>query len=184
MAYHFSNTWFEFSDLRMNFNMILEALNPYRKLSILEIGSFEGASSVFIADTLLLHPMSKLICVDPFCTDDISTPVYSTTEGVFLDNISKSPQVDKIIHKKMFGLEFYKGNQEMFDFIYIDGSHELDDITIDFNNCLDIIKPSGIIWMDDYRQQQIKPHIDALYENNKNKLKMIYQNYQIGFVRL
>lgn len=184
MTYQFSNTWFEFCDLRMNFHMITDAFDPTEKLSILEIGSFEGASSVFIADTMLLHPESKLICVDPFCEEDTTTPVDATTETVFLRNISKSSQANKITHVKKFGSDFYKENVDIFDFIYIDGSHVLDDITIDFNHCLDIVRPNGIIWMDDYRQQHIAPHIDNLFEQNKDKLKIIYKEYQIAFQRL
>jgi predicted O-methyltransferase YrrM len=164
--------------------MITDAFDPTEKLSILEIGSFEGASSVFIADTMLLHPESKLICVDPFCVEDTTTPVDATTETVFLRNTSKSSQANKITHVKKFGADFYKENVDIFDFIYIDGSHVLDDITIDFNHCLDIVRPNGIIWMDDYRQQHIAPHIDNLFEQNKDKLKIIYKEYQIAFQRL
>ena len=55
---------------------------------------------------------------------------------------------------------------------------------IDFNNCLNIIEMNGIIWMDDYRGGDgiiIKEHIDKLYEENKNCLKIIHMGYQIAF---
>jgi len=63
-------------------------------------------------------------------------------------------------------LIFYK----KYNLIYIDGSHLLDDITIEMN---------GIIWMGD--DIIIKNHIDKLYEENKNCLKIIHMGYQIAF---
>ena len=63
-------------------------------------------------------------------------------------------------------LIFYK----KYNLIYIDGSHLLDDITIEMN---------GIIWMGD--DIIIKNHIDKLYEENKNCLKIIHMGYQISF---
>ena len=63
-------------------------------------------------------------------------------------------------------LIFYK----KYNLIYIDGSHLLDEITIEMN---------GIIWMGD--DIIIKNHIDKLYEENKNCLKIIHMGYQIAF---
>ena len=43
---------------------------------------------------------------------------------------------------------------------------------------------NGIIWMDDYRGGYgiiIKNHIDKLYEENKNFIKIIHMGYQIAF---
>jgi len=60
-----NNAWFLGSEIKRD---ILKYVSPTTKKSILEIGCYEGLSSVFFADNLLSHPESSLVCVDPFMT--------------------------------------------------------------------------------------------------------------------
>ena len=117
-SYYFTKTWFECADLK---SQLMKFLNPTQILNILEIGSYEGASSVFIADNLLTNTSSKLTCVDPFLLNDKITPLTTFTENIFLYNISKSKYHDRIFHKKMLSSEFYLENKEKYDLIYVDG---------------------------------------------------------------
>jgi hypothetical protein len=50
-----------------------------RKLRILEIGAFEGRSSVFYIDNYLSHPESTIDIIDPFDITDKTTPYISQT---------------------------------------------------------------------------------------------------------
>ena len=52
---------FENPDLKSGLDKLVDSQN-----NILEIGCFEGLSSVFFADNLINHQNSTLICVDPF----------------------------------------------------------------------------------------------------------------------
>lgn len=157
--------------------------NSNQVLNILEIGSYEGASAVFIADNLLANTNSKLTCVDPFLLTDKITPLTESTESIFLSNISKSKYHDRIFHKKMLSSEFYLDNREKYDLIYIDGSHDVEDVKNDFLNCLKILNKNGIMWMDDYGAEKIglPQCINQLYEENNNVLEVILVGYQIAF---
>jgi predicted O-methyltransferase YrrM len=181
MSYTFTNSWFEYSEIK---KLIFSYADTTKINKILEIGSYEGASSCYFSDFLLNNIDSELTCVDPFDINDKTSPLDNNTKNLFMNNISKSKNYNKIIFEEMYGTDFYKKNTKKYNLIYIDGSHLLDDITIDFNNCLNIIEMNGIIWMDDYRGGDgiiIKNHIDKLYEENKNCLKIIHMGYQIAF---
>jgi predicted O-methyltransferase YrrM len=125
---------------------------------------------------------SFLVCVDPFDISDTTSPVYDNTEEIFLNNIKISKHYDKILHKKQYSDDFFKENTQTFNFIYIDGSHLVEDIEKDFNNSLKIIENNGIIWMDDYASsEKVTNLIDSLYEKNKRRLNIIHKSYQIAF---
>ena len=63
--YKYSQHWFLVSEIRRNLSNVLDQTKENR---ILEIGCFEGLSSVFFADNFLNNPNSSLTCVDPFLT--------------------------------------------------------------------------------------------------------------------
>jgi predicted O-methyltransferase YrrM len=176
----FTNDWFAGSELK---RLLLNYTFPKRPNRILEIGSYEGASACFFSDILLDNEKSELTCVDPFDTGDKTSPVTNETKTLFMSNIAKSKNYGKIKVDEMFSSDFYAQNTKTYNFIYIDGSHLIEDITIDFNNCLKIIEDGGIIWMDDYNSSEaIRQHIDNLYMQNKDKLQIIHRGYQIAFV--
>ena len=66
MAYTFTNDWF--GDNGFYMSKFVLGLNE-KKSRILEIGSFEGRSTFWLADNLLQHDESLLITIDPFVSD-------------------------------------------------------------------------------------------------------------------
>lgn len=185
--YKDTNRWFIGCELKQN---ILKILNPYQKVSILEIGSYEGMSSVYFSDVLLQHPESTLICVDPFDLCDTSTTLTNETKDTFMDNISKSKNYNKTTTCIMTSDEFFKNNhKDKFDFIYIDGSHVPDQILKDLQNAYNVIVKNGIIWMDDYlggppNDLSIKNTIDQFIHEHEDNIEIIHRNYQIAFRKL
>jgi len=180
-TYTFSELWFYGSELFYFLNQGF--LKPVK---ILEIGSYEGCSAVHFSDNFLDYSESELVCVDPFDTKDTTSPVSENTKKLFMENIKKSKNGDKIHLREMYSSEFYKINNQTFDFIYIDGSHLVSDIQVDFVECLKILNDGGVLWMDDYLWGDgitIKNAIDKLYEDHKNQLKIIHKGYQIGFLK-
>lgn len=61
--YRYNYNWFLNSEI---FKHITDYLDNEKENNILEIGCFEGLSSVYFADNLLNHEASSMICVDPF----------------------------------------------------------------------------------------------------------------------
>lgn len=183
--YKHTNDWFSGSELRRNLPRFIQS--PENPRSILEIGSYEGLSACYFSDELLNHSDSKLVCVDPFHPGDVTTEVTGETEGLFRSNISRSKNASKVTLFKMYSRDFYAiQNQrqppDSFDFIYIDGSHVPADIILDMTECYKLLKPGGIMWMDDYyfgKDGSVKRAMDSVL-NSLTGYRIIHSDYQIA----
>lgn len=173
--------WFDTSELK-KYSFIF--LNPNEINNILEIGSYEGLSSSYFSDNFLSRNESSLTCVEPFDLNDSTSPLYDGIYFNFINNVKNSKNWNKIRLYQLFSNDFFKVNKKKFNFIYIDGSHLINDIISDFENSIKCITNNGIIWMDDYLggdNNEIKKCIDDLYEKYKNNLIIIHYGYQIAF---
>lgn len=153
-SYKYSQTWFINSEISINLEYFLDKSKENR---ILEIGCYEGLSSVFFADNFLDHPNSKMTCVDPYLTTDYndhSHMLQNNQEQNFDDNISACKNSDKIIIHKITSDSFFLKNNETFNFIYIDGCHEPDFITRDMENSFNVLEKDGIMWIERYSNQK------------------------------
>jgi len=185
--YQHTNDWFSGSELRRNLSRFLPS--PEEPRSILEIGSYEGLSACYFSDELLNHPDSKLVCVDPFDSGDVTTEVTPETELFFRSNISLSKNASKVTLFKMFNRDFYaiqrqrlQSVSELFDLIYIDGSHLPADIILDMTECYKLLKPGGIMWMDDYhfgKDGSVKHAMDSVL-SSLTGYRIIHKDYQIA----
>ncbi len=186
MSYHFTTWWFDYSEIKKNMH---EFVNKEKENHILEIGSFEGASSMHFADNYLKVGNSTLTCVDPWDLSDSTTPVQSETEKIFYNNLALCKNKDKVTVEKMFSTDFFMecmklAKMPQYDFIYVDGSHVPSQIIIDFNFVMRVLKPGCVAWFDDYQSSaEVTATIDALYEYNKQELTIVHKGYQIAFRR-
>ena len=98
--YKYSRQWFVGSEIQ---NRLFHFLDKSTEIKILEIGCFEGLSSVFFADNFLDNTNSSLTCVDPFLTinnNDHGQYLQNNEEMNFDFNISICKNSDRItIHK-------------------------------------------------------------------------------------
>jgi predicted O-methyltransferase YrrM len=178
--YKYSQGWFITSEIRHLLSEFIKP-QPYR---VLEIGSFEGLSSVFFAEHLLTDPASSMICVDPFLNieDNDHKAYFANNEEANFDyNISICPNANKIDVRKITSDEFFKTNTKTFNFIYIDGCHECDFINRDMENSFAALEPGGIMWMDDYCGGdgiQMKRTMDAFLD--KYQCTVIHRGYQLA----
>lgn len=181
--YKYTQTWFLSSEIRKH---ILNYLNNKTQNTMLEIGCYEGLSSVFFADNLLDHSGSSLICVDPFMkieNNDHKQFLQNNEEQNFDFNISNCNNSDKITIRKVISDKFFETNDKCFNFIYIDGCHEPDFIIRDMNNSFKCLIKDGIMWMDDYGGGdgiQIKNAMNSFLEEHKGKYEIINKEYQLA----
>jgi predicted O-methyltransferase YrrM len=185
--YRYSQTWFLSSEIK---RLILNYIDQYRHNTILEIGCFEGLSSVFFADHLLEHPNSTLTCVDPFLTIDTNDHkqfLNNNEEQNFDYNTSICRNSNKITIHKITSDSFFEINTKKYDFIYIDGSHEPEFITRDMINSFNVLEENGIMWMDDYLGGDgiiIKKAMDDFLYMYRNQCKVIHSGYQLAITKL
>jgi len=181
--YRFTHTWFIGSEIKQK---LLNFIDPTQRINVLEIGCFEGLSSVFFADQLLNHPESSLTCVDPFLSienNDHSSFLMNNEEHNFDYNIKICNNSNKIDVKKITSDAFFNKNENMFDFIYIDGCHETEYIKKDMTNSFAALKHNGIMWMDDYNGGdgiKIKNTMNNFLNHHEGKYKIIHIGYQLA----
>lgn len=148
--YFFTQNWFE-PNKSVWEGMLCDFEN--RKLAILEIGSHEGGSTTFILDKYMNHPDSVLHCIDPFLTDDTTSPVQDQTYDIFYRNISQSHNSHKLVlfrDKSKNVLPQLSRAGRMYDLIYVDGSHIPADIMGDALFASELLAPNGCLIFDDY----------------------------------
>lgn len=160
-------------------------LEKLEHIKALEIGSFEGASSYFLVSSF---PNLHLTCVDTWEGSDENVGI----EG--LDSIGDN--FDENLRDHASQIEKFKGTSFSFfeatddamkyDFIYIDGSHHVDDVMVDAVRAFRLLKIGGIMIFDDYlwdfyRHAQDNPcaAINAFLRLKHDDLEIIYIGAQV-----
>jgi predicted O-methyltransferase YrrM len=123
-------------------------------LRVVEIGSFEGRSTLWFLDNLLRHPDSRITCIDTFAGGAEHRP--EQTDGLhdrFLRNIEESgraAQVEVLRGDSFAGLSALLARGAFADLVYVDGSHEAPDVLADLVLAFRLVPPGGVILCDDY----------------------------------
>jgi SAM-dependent methyltransferase len=169
-------------------------------LTFLEIGCFEGRATNYMLENLLTENNCVIHVVDTFqgstneigmSADDIDLELDSLYTK-FTNNISQHK--DKvIIHKGLSGDILKKDfKNEMFDFIYIDGSHTSYDVLQDAILSHPLLKSGGMIIFDDFGwKDPTNMHptnspelgVTCFYNNYENFYNVIFTGYQIGLIK-
>ena len=111
----------------------------------LEIGTYEGNSAMFIANTF---PKSKVYCVDNWNkTEEYGDQNFDIVEKNFDYNTSS---FNNILKFKNNSDDFFKKNNTLFEVIYIDGYHKDFQVLKDCRNAWKILKKNGLLICDDY----------------------------------
>ena len=188
MTYRSTQRWFDESEIKRE---LTNHLDKDREICMLEIGTFEGASTTFIADNFLDHDNSTLDAVDPFLAIEDNDHSYCLTdvEKRFDYNISICKNANKINVHKTISDEFFKTCDKKYDFIYIDGCHLCDFIKRDMQNSFERLNDNGIMWMDDYLggpvgDDSIKKTMDEFLTEHKDEIKVIHNGYQISLRKI
>lgn len=167
-------------------NIFSEFISPNRTSSInfLEIGCFEGQSSVWFVKNVLHEPNDRLYCVDIFHVPyhDSKRIEFAFDKSIALYGQSK---VTKIKERSITALSKFEDN--FFDIIYIDGDHEAGSVLCDAIQSLRICKHGGIMLFDDYHMPMLenmihptKKGIDYFLELYSHEVEIIHSGYQLG----
>jgi predicted O-methyltransferase YrrM len=162
-------------------------------LNFLEIGSFQGRSTVWLLENILTNSISKITCIDTFEGSIEHTINYQehikNLYDVFKHNISDFK--DKVIIKKNKSQIVLRQLEDSYDFIYIDGDHKASSVLEDAVLSFPLLKNGGIMIFDDYLWFEMKNHIDnpkcaidAFLEIYDDKIKVLHKEYQVIIEKL
>jgi predicted O-methyltransferase YrrM len=116
---------------------------------VLEIGSWEGRSTVFLLRQLAL---GSVTAVDTWegSSEHAGDPRVARIEQLFDANVARyGKRLTKI---KSTSAEFFRnyGQAPGFDLIHVDGSHHADDVMADATRGFALLNPGGVMILDDY----------------------------------
>tara|TARA_X000001036_G_scaffold410860_1_gene423072 strand:+ start:109 stop:789 length:681 start_codon:yes stop_codon:yes gene_type:complete len=169
---NFSKKWF-LSNFDI-FNFFLPK-DKNTKFDYLEVGCFEGLSSLYV--------LSVYQAVNAFFLDIWGVPNsnskaisnnFSLVEKAFDENLS-GYTFTKLKDDSVVSMRKLLKQNKFFDFIYIDGSHNGEDILSDAIEAFKILKKDGIIFFDDFLQYDKSRELQS-YEGIE-KFLSLYSNY-------
>jgi SAM-dependent methyltransferase len=168
-------------------------------LTFLEIGCFEGRATNYLLDNILTGNNCLIHVVDTFGGSREEAGMnwdenydFDALFNKFSNNIQNNKE-KVIIHRGMSG-DILKTDfgKEIFDFIYIDGSHTAYDVLQDAILCHPLLKKGGIVVFDDFGWKDpnnLHPTnspelgITCFYNAYELAYNPIFQGYQIGFYK-
>jgi predicted O-methyltransferase YrrM len=194
MDYEFTEDWFSENNPEKVVHQFEEFLSEFKGKScmFLEIGSFEGMSTIWMLENILTNKDSKLICIDAW------VEWVGDAFVKFVENINKTGvrnKVDIIKGDSSKYLSIFPDNY--FDFIYIDGDHSESAVIQDAISAFRTLKDGGIMAFDDYllgirypnspgskaMNGSTKRAIDYFVDVFKDEIEVIYKDYQLWIRR-
>ena len=156
-----------------------------KKINILEVGSYAGASAAAFVKYL---PESNIFCFDV----NISNFEYKSKKiHVFGLDINNQKKIIKTVNQIT---DHY--NIKEFDIIIDDGSHNLSDILMGFKFFFKYLKSKGLYIIEDFKHPNYYRHnnninhilIDELFKNLENKntfnSDLFTKNEQLDFMNM
>ena len=130
-----------------------------KKFSYLEIGSYEGLSALNVLN-FYKNIDAKLVDIwdfPHFNSEPISTD-FDVVEKNFDFNLKEFNNFEKIKKDSLVAMRHFIKEKIKFDYIYIDGSHNGEDVISDAVESFKVLKKDGIIIFDD----AMHPHNDSI----------------------
>ena len=174
---NFSNKWF-LNNFEI-FNYFLPE-NKNEKFNYLEIGCFEGLSSFYVLSQFkFVNAYFVDIWDEPNKNSKSLTGDFNKVEKLFDENLSKF-NFTKIKDDSVISMRKLLRKNMNFDFIYIDGSHNGEDILSDAIEAFKILKKGGLIFFDDFLQYELNRKIQS-YAGIEKFLELYSSNLKIVF---
>jgi len=161
--------WLE--DHENNFKFICDYYKKYveqnklRGLNFLEIGTCEGFTAIWLLDNILTRDNDSLTCIDP----DPSSLFYKNIESH-----KWKVEIEKRYSSEC--LPLFRVQWKLFDFIYVDGDHNAAGVLEDMVLSWRLLKPGGIMLVDDYEMKALDPWFYKSHPEFKNNPRLNWQH--------
>ena len=174
---NFTQKWF-LNNFEIFFNNLPKELN--KKFSYLEIGSYEGLSALNILSN---YPNANVTVIDLWDVSNTNSESldanFDEVEKRFDENL-KEYRFTKIKKDSVIALRELLKKNISFDIIYIDGSHNGEDILSDALESYKLLNTNGIIIFDDIVNANKNINVQSykgfekFCEIHGNKLQILY----------
>jgi len=180
--FKYTNTWFcRNIDISMK---LMKTMFSGKNIDILEIGSHEGRSTVWMMENLC-NEKSTFTSIDPYIIDDSSTNVTLETYSSFQHNTSICKNSNILKHYLDSSnniLPKLESDSKKYDLIYINSVTEISQVFFNLTHSHNLIKQNGVILLDDvgFDNNKTSGVMRAIknFLNTHNSYKIILQEYQ------
>ena len=195
MKYTFTQDWFSHNVAHLE-NAIKNEFPSKSNIELLELGTFEGLSTVWFVERIpqiLKNCLINITSVDDFRKDikplngiNMTNIRQNALKNIKLANTINSP--NKISFVQNSTNNFFRSNSLEFDIVYIDGDHSSRQTIFDAMNAFEVLRSDGIIIFDDYlggngdyANLDVSPKfaIDTFVLLYSKQIKIIFQGYQL-----
>ena len=143
----------------------------------LEIGSLEGNSALFIINNF---KVKKVVCVDIWEDEKFKEEQHKNFNN-YKKNINEFSNIVETF--KGSSDSFFLNQKDKYDVIYIDGSHEADQVYKDIKNSWKILNMNGVLICDDYFYGNIYKNPDNVPSIAINKfVNELLENNSVGIL--
>jgi len=151
--------WLTDGEARQLYTLAHE-LTPVQMPAAVELGSWQGKSSIMIAGGLAGKPGARLYCVDPFGADEnpeyqriyyepILTTMDRSLEAAFSSHVQQSGLSSVAQAVPGYSFEVVRTWTAPIDLLFIDANHEYEAVHRDFIQWTPFVKPGGVVALHD-----------------------------------
>lgn len=195
-SYEFSNDWFGIAQAPVIWPGLARFLPG--KTAFLEIGSWEGRSTVWTAENLAAMRGAQIVCVDswlggeehdPSQMGDVYARFQSNMAALEANRREAGGEINvrAVRGTSVQGLAQLLVEERRFDFCYVDGSHTAPDTLTDACMAWAMLKNGGVMVFDDYMWfgspqllHRPKPAVDAFTSIFGGQLFVLHNGYQVA----
>lgn len=155
LGYQFSRDWFT-----KNLIIWIPLLDEYKPTRILEIGAFEGLSTIFLIDKCTTYGNTEIYTVDTWEGGvEHANLDFNIIEDRFDNNVqlaAKTMAKNPVSVSKAKGTSLVELSKMVavgipkFDLVYVDGSHLAPDVLVDAVLSFNLLRVGGLMIFDDY----------------------------------
>lgn len=175
-----------------------ELITQFKPRLIIEVGSWKGASSLEMAEQIRgLGLSTRIVCVDTwlgaleFWTDQSDPQRYLSLQlrhgypavyYQFLANVCHKGFQDLIVpfpQTASTAAVWFRCFGINADMIYLDASHEEEDVYQDLRNYWEIVSSAGIIFGDDYSWDGVRLAVERFANEEKRKISFVSDKWII-----
>lgn len=161
---------------------------------IIEVGSYIGYSAIKMADACKANNLKdvSIICIDPWLDASLRSDHEARVFGypsvfyTFLNNVKTYNHDDIIIPLSMPALTGYRYLRDAgikADLIYIDGSHDYDDVYLDVSRYLTLLNPGGLLFGDDWTYEGVREATKQICSESSMNPPTVIGNTAVWYIQ-
>lgn len=166
---HFGENWFQKTSQTL-IKKVVEITHTGGKF--VEIGSWKGKSAAFtVVEIINSGKKIQFDCIDTWegSKEHQGDPCLSELFEIFQENMKPlEGYYNAVKLRSMDAVKLYEDNS--LDFIYIDASHEYEDVKNDILHWRPKLKDTGVISGDDYSWEGVKKAVNEIFEKDVEKI--------------